>query len=189
DAHPARKLVRVLTYYLRLLRYALVAEPRVFHILWNNKFETFDRTLLLLYYRACGRRLVMTVHNVNVRKRDGNDSALNRLTLRMQYRACEHLFVHTEQMKRELQEAFDIAPEKIGVIPFGINSTVPNTDITGNDARKLLGLLPSDQVLLFFGNIAPYKGLEFLVDAVAQLKPQLSQIRLIIAGRPKGEEA
>ena len=46
------------------------AKPRVFHILWNNKFELFDRTLLMLYYRLLGRRVVLTAHNVNAAKRD-----------------------------------------------------------------------------------------------------------------------
>src|SRR6185369_5709657 len=37
----SRKAVRVLTYYVRLLKYAATAQPRIFHILWNNKFEWF----------------------------------------------------------------------------------------------------------------------------------------------------
>ncbi len=188
-ATSARKIARVLKYYLRLFRYSITSDPKIFHILWNNKFETFDRTILLFWYRFCGRRLVMTVHNVNIRKRDGHDSWLNRFTLKVQYRVCDHLFVHTQQMKLELQADFAVSPKRISVIPFGINSTVPNTELTLGDARTQLGLQPSDQVVLFFGNIAPYKGLEFLVEAIGQLRESLPQARLIIAGRPKGQES
>lgn len=189
EAPVLRKFGRVLRYYLRLIRYAAVAEPGIFHILWNNRFEIFDRTLLLAYYRLCGRRLVMTVHNVNIRKRDGNDSLLNRVTLKLQYRACDHLFVHTERMKQELQTDFAVPPEKVSVIPFGINSTVPQTDLSCSEARARLGFDPSDQVVLFFGNIAPYKGLEYLIEAMGRLRDSLPRARLIIAGRPKGSEA
>ena len=52
-------------YYAKLIRYAATAEPRIFHILWNNKFEYFDRTLLMLYYRLLGKKIVLTAHNVN----------------------------------------------------------------------------------------------------------------------------
>src|SRR5579864_14459 len=38
-----RKVVRVLKYYLRLIGYAAMAKPKLFHLLWNNKFELFDR--------------------------------------------------------------------------------------------------------------------------------------------------
>src|SRR5215831_4556257 len=51
DAGAAAKVARVLVYYGRLLHYAAKARPRVFHILWNNKFELIDRTLLMIYYK------------------------------------------------------------------------------------------------------------------------------------------
>ena len=41
------KATRVLRYYVRLIRYSASAHPKIFHILWNNKFEYFDRTLLM----------------------------------------------------------------------------------------------------------------------------------------------
>ena len=35
-----RKVFRVLMYYAKLIRYASTAKPKIFHILWNNKFES-----------------------------------------------------------------------------------------------------------------------------------------------------
>jgi hypothetical protein len=69
DAGRLKKVTRVLTYYARLVRYAATAQPQIFHILWNNKFELFDRTLLMAYYRFLGKRIVFTAHNVNAGKR------------------------------------------------------------------------------------------------------------------------
>ncbi len=186
-ASPVRKFCRVLVYYVRLLAYAVASRAPIFHLLWNNKFEYFDRTLVLLFYRLCGKRLVFTAHNVNIRKRDGRDSWLNRFTLRIQYRLVSHIFVHTEKMRGELLTEFSVAPGRISVIPFGINSTVPDTDLTSTQARQRLGLEPGHKVALFFGNIAPYKGLEYLLDAAAHLAAALPELRLLIAGRPKGE--
>lgn len=189
DAPLVTKVIRVASYYVRLLRYAATAKPGIFHILWNNKIEHFDRTLLLLYYRCLGKRIVFTVHNVNAGKRDGNDSALNRLTLRIQYQLVDHLFVHTQQMKEELAADFGVSVDKISVIPFGMNSTVPDSPLSGTESRQRLGLAESDKVVLFFGNIAPYKGLEYLVEAMALVADSLPECRLVIAGRPKGSES
>ncbi len=179
------KILRVLIYYGRLLRYATMGAPKLFHILWNNKLEFLDRTLVLLYYRLLGKRIAFTVHNVNARQRDGNDNLVNRLTLKIQYRLVDHLFVHTEGMRRALRNDFNVPDSKISVIPFGINSTVPNTDLTPTEARKRLGLTGRQKVVLFFGNIAPYKGLEFLVEAMVLLARTSADYRLVIAGRPK----
>ena len=184
-ASVKEKVFRVAAYYFRLVRYAGSAKPRIFHILWNNKFQTFDRTVLTLYYRLLGKRVVLTVHNVNAGRRDFRNTRLNRFTLRIQYRLADHIFVHTEKMKLELIEEFGVEGTRVTVIPFGINNSVPNTALTRSNARLQLGIRDGQKAILFFGNIAPYKGLEYLISAFQQLRIQHDDFRLIIAGRPK----
>ncbi len=188
EANVARKIARVLSYYGRLIRYAAKARPPVFHILWNNKFELFDRTLLMLYYKLLGKKVVFTAHNVNAGKRDGSDSWLNRLSLKVQYTLSDHIFVHTEKMKRELVCEFAIPENKVSAIPFGINNTVPNTSLTSAEAKRQLGISNGERTMLFFGNIAPYKGLEYLITAFTEVLKEDRSYRLIIAGRLKGCE-
>ena len=179
------KIARVARYYWRLIGYAATARPRVFHILWNNKFEFVDRVLLMAYYRLLGRKIVLTAHNVNIRKRDACDSRLNRFSLRIQYQLANHIFVHTERMKSELLAGFGVPESKTTVIPFGINNTVPNSGITAVDAKRILGVGIADKVMLCFGQIAPYKGLEYLIDAFSELAKRNESYRLIIAGKVK----
>jgi glycosyltransferase involved in cell wall biosynthesis len=189
NVSKARKLVRVLLYYLKLIRYAARSKPKIFHILWNNKFEAFDRTVLILFYMSLGKKIVLTVHNVNAGKRDSTDTLLNRLTLRVQYRLADHLFVHTEAMKSELMSSFGVQARRISVIPFGINNAVPNTALSPREARQRLSIRESERVILFFGHITPYKGLEYLVEAFNLLVRDDNNYRLIITGRPKNCES
>src|ERR1700723_750647 len=182
DATFASKISRVSMYYAKLIRYAATAKPRVFHILWNNKFESFDRTLLMLYYKLLGKKIVLTAHNVNIAARDHNDSAFNRLTLRIQYRLADHIFVHTEMMKSELVQAFGVQQTRATVIPFGINNSVPNTDLTPGEARKRLGIRCDEKTILFFGRIKPYKGLEYLMAASRRLPAKHDDYRLLVVG-------
>jgi glycosyltransferase involved in cell wall biosynthesis len=184
DVRMTKKVLRVLLYYARLLRYAVTARPRIFHILWNNKFQFFDRTLLMLFYKLLGKKVALTVHNVNIGRRDARDTLLNRLTLGIQYRLTDQLFVHTEKMKEELGEEFAVPGARVTVIPFGINNAVPNTSLTVGEAKQRLGIREAEKTILFFGNIAPYKGLEFLVAAFHRLRGE-GDYRLVIAGRPK----
>lgn len=188
DASAFAKALRVARYYARLLWYAATSDAGVFHLLWNNRFEFLDRTVLMLFYRLLGKRMIMTVHNVNAAQRDGSDSAWNRWSLRVQYRLCEHLFVHTASMARALQDEFGVEAGRVTVIPFGINQTVPSTDLGMREARGRLALPGDGKVLLFFGNIAPYKGLEYLVEAMALLERRVPDVVLVVAGRPKGAE-
>jgi len=182
-AGVARKMSRILAYYCRLLHFVLTTKARILHILWNNRFELLDRTALMAFYRLAGKRIVLTAHNVNMAARDGRDTWINRLSLRIQYRLADHVFVHTERMKQELLSEFDVPERKASVIPFGINNTIPTSDITAAEAKRRFGLGPDERTLLFFGRIAPYKGLEYLVDAVALLARRGEQVRLLIGGK------
>ncbi len=142
----------------------------------------------MVYYKMLGKKIVFTAHNVNACVRDGGDSFLNRATLKYQYRLCDHIFVHTKKMKGELMADFNVPDYKVSVIPFGVNNTVPNTALTRADARRQLGIGAGDQTLLFFGHIAPYKGLEYLIEAFTKLAKKSGDYRLVIAGRPKNCE-
>jgi D-inositol-3-phosphate glycosyltransferase len=188
DASFKSKAFRILRYYSRLVCYAVRAQPKLFHILWNNKFEFFDRTLLLLCYKLLGKKLVFTAHNVNARKRDCADTWLNRFSLRIQYQLVDHIFVHTERMKSELAAEFGVAKDKVSAIPFGINNTVPNSVITAVDAKRTLGISSNDKAMLCFGQIAPYKGLEYLIAAFTEVLKEDRRYHLIIAGKPKWNE-
>jgi glycosyltransferase involved in cell wall biosynthesis len=188
DASLAKKVSRVSAYYAKLISYAATAKPEIFHILWNNKFEFLDRTLLMWFYRLMGKKVVLTVHNVNARKRDSKDSAVNRLTLRIQYRLADHIFVHTKRMKQELIQEFGAKEAQVTVIPFGINNSVPNTGLTSSEAKERLGIRQDEKTILFFGAITPYKGIEYLVAAFRQILGRHDDHHLIIAGRPNNCE-
>jgi glycosyltransferase involved in cell wall biosynthesis len=179
-AGALRKFHRIVRYYRRLLMYARTSRATVFHILWNNRFEYFDRTLLMLFYRCTGKLLALTVHNVNAGRRDGTDGPLNRWSLRVQYRLADHLFVHTPRMKDELMQDFRVSDDKIQLVTLGVNNTVPHTNLSCPAARARLALAPHERILLFFGRISPYKGLEYLLSAFEQLPT--SEYRLLIVG-------
>lgn len=186
----AEKCRRILFYYVRLLQYAATARPAIFHILWNNRVEWLDRTLLMLYYKLLGKKIVMTAHNVNAGRRDSNDSAINRLTLRCQYSLCDHIFVHTDNMKSDLVADFNISSHIVTVLKHPINNAFPNTGLSPAEAKRRLGLHQDDKAILFFGRIQPYKGIEYLIDAFQQLDVISNTYRLIIAGEPqRGSEA
>jgi len=180
------KLAKLLVYYVRLMRYVARHKPKVLHILWNNKFEAFDRTLLMLYYKVLGKKIAFTAHNVNQARRDSKDSWWNRTTLKIQYHCCDHMFVHTQKMKDELCGDFGIAETDVTVIRHPVNNAFPDTKLTPAEAKRRMGLNDGEKAILFFGRIRPYKGIEYLLDAFRVLaadKP--ASYRLIIAGEPK----
>jgi D-inositol-3-phosphate glycosyltransferase len=139
----------------------------------------------MVLYKVVGKKVVFTAHNVNSAKRDGKDSWFNRVTLKGQYCLCDHILVHTEKMRQELVKDFSVPGGKVTVIPFGINNTLPNTELTIEEAKKNLGLRKENKTILFFGRISPYKGLSYLVDALKLLVETDVNYRVLLVGQVK----
>jgi glycosyltransferase involved in cell wall biosynthesis len=56
------------------------------------------------------------------------------------------------------------------------------TPISKNEARKILGIEKDDKIILFFGFIRKYKGLDLLLNAMATESIKQSNIKLMIVG-------
>jgi glycosyltransferase involved in cell wall biosynthesis len=179
------KLTRVMLAYLKLIKYAAMTDSKLFHIQWPYKLVLLDRTLLLAYYKLLGKRIIFTAHNVDADARDGTSTWLRQASLRFFYRHVDHLIVHTDKMKKQLVDDFGISGAKISVIPHGVMSSVAVTGMSRSAARAKLGLGGEEKVVLFFGLITPYKGIETLVEAVGRLNRAGNNYRLMIAGRIK----
>jgi glycosyltransferase involved in cell wall biosynthesis len=82
-------------------------------------------------------------------------------------------------MKKRMIDYFYINSNKISVFPFGINNVVPRSRMTNLEARSKVSINSRKKLLLFFGNIAPYKGLDILIDAMTSI----DDCELVIAGR------
>lgn len=180
-----KKIWRVLRFYWRLMKYAVSTEITIFHIQWFDKLEKFEKAIFVLLYKLLGKKIVFTAHNINAGKRDSTDSWLNQLTLRFSYRLIDHIIVHSEKMRSELEDEFGIPSRKISVIGHGIMDHVPVTTLGNDEARRRLSLEHEHKVLLFFGLIAPYKGLDILIEALSSLVVSMPEVRLLVAGAVK----
>jgi glycosyltransferase involved in cell wall biosynthesis len=121
------------------------------------------------------RPIVLTAHDLLPREpRPGQVSAQRRL-----YEACDALVVHSEYGRRKLIEALGVAREKVHVIHHGaFDHLVTQTD--GVPLPQQLGEVRAP-VVLFFGLLRPYKGIEVLLEAWRGL----AGAELWIVGRPR----
>ncbi len=86
-------------------------------------------------------------------------------------------------LKEETLQRSKINPEKIHIIPFGIETKkFIISKYTQIEARKILQL-PEDQIIVgIIGRIDPEKGQEFLIKAIHQLKQNGKIIHAVIIG-------
>ncbi len=183
-----RKAFRIAGYYLRLLWFALQSPAKIFHIEWDNSILLFDRAVLPLIYHACRKRIVFTAHNVYREERDGRGSSLREWSLRRQYAVVDRIIVHTDAMKREICGRFGADAARVHVIPHGLNVRVAVRGFTRQDSRRRLGIPDGARVVLFFGFIDRYKGIDLLIESLERLAKDDTDLFLLIAGRPKRQD-
>ena len=180
-----RKAFGILRYYLRLIRFAATSPAEVFHVQWENSFIVLDRTLLLWFYKALGKKIVWTAHNVDRDDRDERRSRLRAWSLRRLYHSVHAIIVHTDRMKEELCRRFDVPLGRVEVITHGMNNLVPVSGIARQAARQSLGIPLERKVLLFFGYLDHYKGVDLLIEAFAGIARRDPSLLLMINGSAK----
>lgn len=182
----SRNIIRF--YFLQLI-FLIFNKPKIIHFQWLDRYFFMDRIIIPLIAKIRGHKTVLTVHNVNALKRDNKDSFYNRITLQILYRLCNQLIVHTPKSSMELQNDFKIKSSKISIIKHGMNNKVIVRNISRDEARIQLNLNLKEKVILFFGNLDYYKGVDILIDSLKYINGEIgTNIKLIIAGNSKSKQ-
>lgn len=171
--------------------------PHVLHLHWPDKFCMDDKFLGALektrkfvrdleYVRASGTKIVWTIHNLFNHER--RHRLLEMYLQRWLARNANAFIAHSKAAKQRAIEKFGIPEKKpFWVLPIGNSlATYPNT-ITREAARAELGIAPDRFVILFFGRVQEYKGVDDLIRAFARA-PELEDSLLVIAGKPDDDD-
>lgn len=170
---------------------------QILHVHWperelndtKNPLVALGRLRLKLFYfdrwRARGAKLVWTVHNLHSHTRLHpriEQWFWPRLTRRLD--AVIVLNQTSLELARSTHPWLKNLPAFI--VPHGhYREVYPFGD--GRDHHRELGLDPESKVILFFGNVEPYKNLPVLIAAFQQMRKE-GKRTLLIAGRPGSEE-
>jgi glycosyltransferase involved in cell wall biosynthesis len=146
---------------VRLRRGVDAFRPDVVHVQWIPRPRIDIRWVRRL---RRDRPVVLTVHNVLPHQ--GEPDAEQRRQL---YSAFDRVVVHTRKGAEQL-EAFGVPLELIVRIPHGTFDAPSAEEIEP----------PRGRMLLFYGLIRRYKGLDVLVRAL----PEILDARLVVAGDP-----
>jgi len=176
--NKSRKVSGYLRYLTRIFCYTLNSRTVPIHF----QFFRIERveSLFLLLLRAVGARTVYTAHNVFPHENRKIDYLLRDIT----FRSSNLIVVHSDYIKKRLMKRFGVQQKKIWKIPHGdFDAYLPETPISKHEARERLGLSQKEKVLLFFGFIREYKGLDLLLESFELLSKRDKHLTLLIAGK------
>lgn len=103
------------------------------------------------------------------------------------YRLFDRIFVHYEVNRAAFQSVFPSSSGNVAVIVHGNQELFGELRAplrTANRLRTELGFLPGEEVVLFFGTLSSYKGIDLLLEAFVAVALRHTRSRLVIVGFP-----
>ena len=183
--------------FFGILLTGLIKRPDYIHFDWNYRYflrkqkwltwvsipSFFIQLYIVKYLLRCN--LVWSMHNIQSHENTNQIKEEEWVQHRFAHlcdwvrlfsysaipRAAQYLQVPTDKFRVSYHASF-----------FGC---YPNK-VSQNEARAFLGIKPDDFVLLHFGTIRPYKGLDTLINAFKRIPGD--NIRLVVAGKPHKKE-
>ena len=184
-ARRGQRAVRLISAWLRLTRYVSELKPDIVQF---SKIHFPFEGIFLGQMRRQGLTLTQICHEFELREsRGGRFSALTLRAYADIYQDFSVIFFHARENCEKFLALFPfVENRRTHIIPHGnskwlINHFPQNHDWNGIQQRY--GLQPGQPVVLFFGLLAPSKGIRDLIEAFALVR-QSCDAKLLIAGYP-----
>lgn len=128
--------------------------------------------------RVIGRKIkkVFICHNVFPHERFPADKLLTKMVLKH----GDAFIVHSQSDGRDLLAIKKTADFRYN--PHPTYNTFKIGDLTRQQARDRLHISYDAKILLFFGFVREYKGLKYLLQAMTDIKDEISDIKLLVVG-------
>jgi glycosyltransferase involved in cell wall biosynthesis len=178
------RILRLRMIFMKAVLSFLWHRPHIIHFQWiANYTEDYYFIVLLKLLKF---KVIYTAHDVIPHE---HDTPENRTAFHRIYQRVDKIIVHSDNIKKEMMGLFALDQDKISVIPHGSNDLFfEHKNLSKETARRLLGVPLEKRVILFFGLIRRYKGLEYLIEAVEDVKKSVENIILLVAGQICDEE-
>jgi glycosyltransferase involved in cell wall biosynthesis len=180
------RAIRLIIEWARLTKYLIKTQPDIIQF---GELENAVERFFIRHMQRKGLVLSQICHEFEKREiNNGNSSPLTNARLNAGiYEAFSAIFVHDQANQDRFLSLYDIPAERIHSIRHGNEQVFPkspNPGLTTDNLRRKYKLTTSDQMILFFGNLTPSKGIPDLIQAFKHVHAFNKNTKLIIAGMP-----
>jgi glycosyltransferase involved in cell wall biosynthesis len=152
----------------RIIKEIKTFDPDVIHSIVLNPLLC----LVLPFFKKYP--LVTTFHDVKLHV--GEEKLLYRFIFYYARKYSDQIIVHGEKLKEQMIKEYNIPIEKVNAIPIGEHEVAPFKKYEREDLKE------DENMILFFGRIWEYKGLEYLIKAEPLITKEVPDAKIIIAG-------
>ncbi len=186
-----RRALRAVVHWREWARAIAFLLRRRFDVVQLGDLRFASDLVFVLVMRALGVPLVGICHNVRrfSPRQEGGAFRVGlpgRLAYRWIYRLLLRVVVHFEVNRDELLSTFGVPPERVVVIRHGneaIFEELRDAAVTRAHVLRRLGWSSGEKVVMFFGSLSHYKGVDLLLEAFARAREGRPCARLAVLGQ------
>jgi glycosyltransferase involved in cell wall biosynthesis len=142
---------------------------------WNPFFAPAFGTIANVLTLLSESKVCFLCHNILPHE----STLVDRILSRYAFFRSKYFIVHSDEDRRHLLSMKPCAVVKKNVHPtysiFGDFGAYEK-----DQARRELGIAPDKKTMLFFGLVRPYKGLKYLIQAMAQVAKSIDCVLLVV---------
>lgn len=155
--------------WIRVLLFMNSLKADIVHIDWQfkNPFERF------LFRFLIGKKRIMTVHDPIMHSGQPNAKVEELFRVKV-FQWADHFILLNRSQAPEFMKAYSIGNERVSFSSLVNYNSISSITPTPSGVEG--------KYILFFGSIIPYKGLEFLLEAMLIVHNSSPNLRLVIAG-------
>lgn len=163
--------------WLRTARQVLAVKPDLLILHWWVTFWALPFAVIAGLVRQRGVPVMYLCHNVLPHEEKPWDRVLARLALSR----GDHYITMAKAEKSRLQALLPgVKPSQVS-LPDSLALRDLSPTVSQGEARRELGLGAAELVVLFFGFVRSYKGLDYLLEAIPEVLAQVD-VHLLVVG-------
>lgn len=178
------RAIRLITQWAKLTNYLIKTRPSI------TQFGSTEFPFEAFFMRRLKRHgLIISdiCHEVESPETQNFFSRIKDKLNKLVYRSFNVVFLHGVNNQKKFISIFNFPAERTHTIVHGNEQIFPipeNLDKIAHTLKERYGIRDEHRVILFFGAITQYKGVDDLAQAFEQVYIENENARLIIAGMP-----
>lgn len=156
-----------------LLKIITRFKPDVIHLQVGDEIAALP--ILLFSKFVKGYSVTATFHDVKVHLGEKYPWTA-RFASFCEIKWADEIIIHGEKLKEQMMEEYNLPSEKVHAIHIGEHEVAPFKKYEREDIKE------DGNLILFFGRIYEYKGLEYLIKAEPMITEEVPNAKIVIAG-------
>lgn len=134
-----------------------------------------------------GKKIIFSIHNITPHAPEKYFVFLDALLNRFVFRFADCFIVHNQRNKKRFEELYSVNQRPIYIIGVGPHEPLFRNNLSREEAREYLHIPQEKKVILHFGYLWQYKGVNVLLNSLGLIIKDVPEVLLVIAGTVTSE--